>query len=247
VITAVAQDQIDRALLRPVDVSSSSTTAGFTNPQSLTDGDTTTQWGSAPQDGQWLICGLAQNFLVRKVIVRWGSNYATAWRLGLSPDYSAWTQVRSTTVGSGGTTVIDSINQNGAYVSLSLDTRALSTTGFTIREFEVYGFPQALSAGTAGTGGPDHYALLQNYPNPFNPSTTISFALPVRSQVTVGIYNLLGQRVAEIVNGEMETGYHAVVWNAATASGVYFCRMEAVAVGGSGQHFQQTMKLMVLR
>jgi hypothetical protein len=96
VVTAVPQDQIDRARSRPVDVSSSSSTPGFTNAQSLVDGDTATQWGSAPLDGQWLICSLAQNFFVRKVVVRWGSNYATAWRLGLSPDYSTWTQVRST-------------------------------------------------------------------------------------------------------------------------------------------------------
>jgi len=247
VITAVAQDQIDRALLRPVDVSSSSTAPGFTNAQSMVDGDTTTQWGSAPLDGQWLICSLAQNFLVRKVIVRWGSNYATAWRLGLSPDYSAWTQVRSSAGGTGGTTVIDSINQNGTYVSLSLDARAIATTGFVIREFEVYGSPQTLSAGGPPAGIPDQYALLQNYPNPFNPSTTIGFALPVRSRVTISIFNLLGQHVADIVNGEMETGYHTVVWNAAAASGVYFCRMEAVAAGTPGRRFHHTMRLMVLR
>jgi flagellar hook assembly protein FlgD len=69
----------------------------------------------------------------------------------------------------------------------------------------------------------------------------------VQSRVTIGIYNILGQRVAEIVNGELETGYHAVSWNAGTASGVYFCRMEAVPSRTPGNPFQQTMKLIVVR
>ncbi|HMK38783.1 MAG TPA: T9SS type A sorting domain-containing protein, partial [Bacteroidota bacterium] len=217
------------------------------NPQSLVDGDTTTQWGSAPLDSQWLKCNLEQNFLIKRVIVRWGSNYATAWRLWLSPDYSGGTVVRSMTGGSGGTTVIDSINQSGTYVSLSLDTRQSTSTGFVIREFEVYGLAGPLSAGGPGSGIPDHYALLQNYPNPFNPSTTITFALPVQSRVTIAIYNLLGQRVAELLSGEMDTGYHSVVWYPGAASGVYFCRMEAAATGAPGRQFRRAMKLMVLR
>ena len=249
-ITAVPLDQINRALQKSVSSSTNSRTPALANPQSAVDGDTATQWGSGASDGQWLDCNLGQNFLVKKVIVRWGDNYATAWRLRVSPDDINWSDVglvRGGSGGPGGTTVIDSINQNGTYVILVLDTRASTLSGFTIREFEVYGTSQPLSVSGSGPGIPDHYALLQNYPNPFNPSTTISFALPSRSQVTIGIYNILGQRVAEIINGEMETGYHAVRWNAGTASGVYFCRMEAVPSGTPGRAFQQTMKIMVLR
>lgn len=246
-ITAVPQDQIDRALSKPVSVSSTSTTPGFTNPQSLVDGDTTTQWGSGANDGQWIDCNLGQNYLIRKVIVRWGANYATAWHLRLSPDNSTWTDVRSMTGSAAGTTVIDTINQNGSYMTLVLDTRASTLTGFAIREFEVYGLSQPLSVSGSGPGIPDRYALLQNYPNPFNPSTTISFALPVQSRVTITIYNLLGQRVAELINDELERGYHAVRWNAGAASGVYFCRMEATPSGAPGREFLQTMKIMVLR
>jgi hypothetical protein len=247
VITAVPQDQIDRARSRPIDVSSTSGTTGLTNPQSLVDGDTSTQWGTAPLDSQWLICDLGQNFLVKRVIIHWGSNYATAWRLALSPDNITSTQVRSTTSGPGGTTVIDSINTNGQFVSLSLDIRASSSSGFIIREFEVYGSPQPLSSAGPEPGVPDHFALYPNYPNPFNPSTTISFALPVESQVTISIYNLLGQRVAELLNDRRQRGYHTVQWNAGAASGAYFCRMEATGSGAAGGRFLQTMKLMVLR
>ena len=143
--------------------------------------------------------------------------------------------------------MIDSINHDGSYVRLMLDTRSSTSAGFDVRELEVYGTSQPLSVNGSGPGIPDRYALLQNYPNPFNPSTTISFALPVQSRVTISIYNLLGQRVEEIINSELETGYHAVRWNAGTASGVYFCRMEASPSATPGRPFRQTMKLIVVR
>jgi hypothetical protein len=68
----------------------------------------------------------------------------------------------------------------------------------------------------------------QNYPNPFNPSTTIQYALPSRSHVTLTIFNTLGQIVRELVNDEMEAGYHEVQFDASgLASGVYLYRMTA--------------------
>jgi len=246
-LTVVSQDQINRALTKYVDVSSSSTLPPFANPQALTDGDTTTQWASLPQNNQWIVCYLTQSYLLKRVIVRWGGNFATAYRLSTSPDNSNWTVPRAGTSATGGTTIIDSINQTAAFVALYLDTRDSSATGFAIREFEVYGIPNPLSVAQGGAGLPDRFALMQNYPNPFNPSTTIAFALPVQSRVSITIYNVVGQRVAELVNGEIDAGYHAVVWNAAAASGVYFCRMEAASPGTPGRQFQQTMKVIVVR
>ena len=77
---------------------------------------------------------------------------------------------------------------------------------------------------------PTETELDRNYPNPFNPSTTIRFQLPERRHVTVAVFNMLGQRVATLVDGEMSAGYHNVVWNAGSApSGVYFVRMQAGA------------------
>ena len=79
-----------------------------------------------------------------------------------------------------------------------------------------------------GVGMPEEYILEQNYPNPFNPVTSIEFGLPEDAKVTVTVYNILGQVVTELVNGEMEAGYHVVRWNGENAaSGVYFYRIQA--------------------
>ncbi len=68
--------------------------------------------------------------------------------------------------------------------------------------------------------------LKQNYPNPFNPSTIISFTLPERAQVSLKIYNILGQEVATLVEGVENAGIHDIHWDAAgAASGVYFYRL----------------------
>ena len=72
------------------------------------------------------------------------------------------------------------------------------------------------------------FALEQNYPNPFNPSTTIRYSLPERSQVTLAVFNTLGQQVALLQNGEEEEGYHEVKFDGSKlASGVYLYRMQA--------------------
>ena len=75
---------------------------------------------------------------------------------------------------------------------------------------------------------PSNYTLAQNYPNPFNPTTTIQYDLPNRSRVTLQVFNMIGQKVAELVNGEVEAGYHEVKFDGTDiASGVYFVRMRA--------------------
>lgn len=72
------------------------------------------------------------------------------------------------------------------------------------------------------------YALDQNYPNPFNPSTTISFALPSAGRVRLEIFNLIGQRLATLVEGNLPAGRHSAEWTpSSTPSGVYLYRLES--------------------
>jgi hypothetical protein len=80
---------------------------------------------------------------------------------------------------------------------------------------------------------PDRYALAQNYPNPFNPATTIHYALAKAGHVEVVIYNMLGEVIATLVNGEQNAGYYDVTWNGqndkhqTVASGIYLYRMRS--------------------
>jgi hypothetical protein len=75
---------------------------------------------------------------------------------------------------------------------------------------------------------PGSFRLYQNYPNPFNPSTTFQYDVPLQSQVTLSIFDVLGRQVAEIVDQVENAGHHEVQWNAVRlAGGVYYCRFSA--------------------
>jgi hypothetical protein len=74
--------------------------------------------------------------------------------------------------------------------------------------------------------GPSTFSLSQNFPNPFNPSTKITFSLQSRQHVRLDVFNILGMRVASVVDGYYEMGEHTIAWNAAAEpSGVYFYRL----------------------
>lgn len=80
---------------------------------------------------------------------------------------------------------------------------------------------------------PNSYSISQNYPNPFNLSTTIRYTLPARSQVTISIYNVMGQKVSTIIDETKSAGSHTVYWEGTdfagrvVSSGVYFYRLQA--------------------
>ncbi|MFQ6609258.1 MAG: C25 family cysteine peptidase, partial [Fidelibacterota bacterium] len=79
---------------------------------------------------------------------------------------------------------------------------------------------------------PSAYSLAQNFPNPFNPTTNIQFSLPIAGEITLKVYDILGQEVASLVDGSMGAGIHTVVWNGKNMnnvqvpSGIYFYNLE---------------------
>lgn len=81
------------------------------------------------------------------------------------------------------------------------------------------------------SGIPDRFALGQNYPNPFNPSTTIEFALPNESHASIELFNVLGEKVKTLIDGDFDAGVHSVIWDGKTdsglevSSGVYYYRL----------------------
>ena len=95
---------------------------------------------------------------------------------------------------------------------------------------------------------PKSFVLRQNYPNPFNPSTVIQYSLPAKAYVRLRIYNVLGQDVAELIDGEQQAGYRQVSWNASSfASGIYFYRLEATSLANSGKTFTSVLKMIYLK
>ncbi|MBD3170403.1 MAG: T9SS type A sorting domain-containing protein [candidate division Zixibacteria bacterium] len=96
---------------------------------------------------------------------------------------------------------------------------------FHIRVIVDYG-----QVGVDDNGGntPVDFALNQNYPNPFNAQTTITYTLAGNSDVKLEVYNLLGQKVATLVDGYQNAGIHAVNWDASeVSSGIYFYKLDA--------------------
>jgi subtilisin family serine protease len=99
---------------------------------------------------------------------------------------------------------------------------------------------------------PEVYALEQNYPNPFNPTTTIQFALPRASNVSLKVYNILGQEVRTLADGMMEAGFVNAVWDGrnnggmGVSSGIYFYRLDARSVAGS-ETFHSLKKMVFLK
>lgn len=88
---------------------------------------------------------------------------------------------------------------------------------------------------------PIEFSLMQNYPNPFNPSTAISFALPKEANVKVEVFNSIGEKVAELLNGNMSAGYHLVNFTSANfSSGLYFYRISA-------GHYVEVKKMMMIK
>ena len=101
---------------------------------------------------------------------------------------------------------------------------------------------------------PQNFELSQNFPNPFNPTTTIRFAVPRTSRVTVAIYNLLGQRVRTLFSGQKPPGWHSITWDGTNdaglgvASGIYIYRMTAVSTENSGkEEFSRIRKMILLK
>ncbi|MCD6374374.1 MAG: T9SS type A sorting domain-containing protein, partial [Caldisericaceae bacterium] len=90
---------------------------------------------------------------------------------------------------------------------------------------------------------PEEAVLFANYPNPFNPTTNIRFALPKDGSVKLEIYNLNGQRIKELINGDYQAGYHSVKWDGKdehgrpVSSGMYFYVLKTSKITESRKMF----------
>jgi alpha-amylase len=132
----------------------------------------------------------------------------------------------------------------GITVDQAHEIAGLSLSGY---EVVVYEFADSSGIDPGDDDQPQTGLLLrQSYPNPFGPSTTISYSLPSRANVRLGVYNLAGREVAVLQDGPEDEGPHDVSWKGESedgtrlAAGIYFLRLEA---GGESR----TSKMMLLK
>lgn len=135
---------------------------------------------------------------------------------------------------------------NGAhYTWVDSDLLNGETYVYSLYSVAINGNRELLSTvnATPGENNPSvfNYSLAQNFPNPFNPTTTINFELSESGSVMLTVYNLSGQQVATLINGNLEAGAHTVEFDAANlTSGLYFYRLEA-------DNFVAQMKMLLLK
>jgi hypothetical protein len=93
-------------------------------------------------------------------------------------------------------------------------------------EMKIIAFIRSNSMGVRTGLPPASFSLEQNYPNPFNSTTRIEFTALARDHATLSVFNIIGQKVMTLLDGEVEPGHHAVQFEAeGLASGIYICSL----------------------
>ncbi len=118
-------------------------------------------------------------------------------------------------------------NAEGYFYDGNVNLLYVQIAGSTDSTYKITGEGIVLSTGENIVGQPENFVLEQNFPNPFNSTTTIRYELPELANVTLKVYNILGEEVESLVNEQKEAGRYYVQFNAGNlASGVYIYRID---------------------
>jgi len=156
----------------------------------------------------------------------------------LFSEAAAQPRLLRTVFGNGGTSMSNGSNQIRATVGQTIigKTNQLDS-GFWYQNIDLITSVEQVTSDLL----PDEFQLEQNYPNPFNPSTTIQFALPVETEVSLKLYDILGREVASLIDKELPAGVHKLIFEASGfPSGIYFYRIQT-------EGFVKTKKLTLLK
>jgi WD40 repeat protein len=142
---------------------------------------------------------------------------------------------------------VDTLTGKGTLIG---STGQQNLSGLALRSDGAVGVDDRAVQGTI----PQAYQLSQNYPNPFNPDTRIMVALPFKSQISLVVYDILGQEVAQLANGVLPAGTHSFAWAGLNqkgnpvAGGMYLYRLDAKPLEGSSKNdFVEVKKMILLK
>lgn len=156
------------------------------------------------------------------------------------------------------TTEASGTNNGEIKISYSPNNSISRIGTITISADGVIGSPKIVEVRQAGIltsvndlniGIPKNYQVEQNYPNPFNPSTVIRYGLPTESDVTVTVYNILGEEVVKLFDGIQSAGFHEINFNATgLSSGIYIYKISAGnSLSDSERGFTQIKKMLLMK
>ncbi len=111
-------------------------------------------------------------------------------------------------------------SKDGSYLFVDQDVEVGRTYYYKLINTDARGNQNESSVIAVKVPVPSKFELSQNYPNPFNPVTTIRFQLPKRERVVLTIYNMLGQKIATLIDGQKDPGYYTVEWDGKDSSGI---------------------------
>ncbi len=130
----------------------------------------------------------------------------------------------------------------------SFDDKKLQTAKYKYRlkqldyngNFEYFNLANEVEVGT-----PKDFSISQNYPNPSNPKSRIDYEFPLDGKVSIRVYDMLGREVVNLVNENKQAGYYTTEFDGTNlSSGIYLYRISAE---GNGQHFEKTLKLVLIK
>jgi hypothetical protein len=222
-VQVLPAEEINRSLDRNV---YSSSFAKYFPAVNAVDGNPSTFWKSKNEATPWIYVDFEKEINFERVVLDWGNNYAISYRLQAVSASNVITTIYEKTNGNGGKENI-LLNGSGRYLRLLCTQKLFADSGYVLKEFEIYGRGKVTEV-VNETNSVQQFELFQNYPNPFNPTTQISYSIPNSELVSLKVYNVLGEEVAQLVNQFQNNGKYQVTLNTnQLSSGVYFYQLKA--------------------
>ena len=200
------------ALNQPVVASSSE--SGTDNIAShIVDGDMFTRWASEGGSPQWIYIDLGFPNMINQVVLYWEYARSMQYEIQISEDSTEWSTIYIYTESEGDVDNITFTPKTTRYVRIYSTAGLAPEWNISLYEIEIY-YDSNINSIDKKSEVSKEFTLSQNYPNPFNPATTITYNIPKTANVSINIYNILGQKVCTLVSDiNHQPGLFKVIWD----------------------------------